>query len=316
LTEQQLEALDEKFERDGESHDSLREFLIEQGYDGVVYQNAFEGGESWIAFRPEQIKSATGNRGTFDPNDPNILNQDEAPGVVTRLLQRAVDLIAPPDAVTDGSGVAAVRGRAYTVDGEPVIADPDTPRGVAIRSLAEPRRFPLDLVLDTFERGGATEFAAQVREQVAELQGRVGLVQEPDTRPLPEVEPDAFRELLEEATPDGVAVGVTPEGDIRLDGLTDTAALGALTAFADQQGRRIVTSLDADNDPALRRALRGAGFVPNVGRTHIDGLTAAWYREAQETTLFQSATPSLVESADDISGITDEQRALASEMLD
>src|SRR5690606_2054963 len=35
-----------------------------------------------------------------------------------------------------------------------------------------------------------------------------------------------------------------------------------------------------------------------------------------ETTLFQSATPSLVESADDISGITDEQRALASEMLD
>src|SRR5690606_5416381 len=154
LTEQQLEALDEKFERDGESHDSLREFLIEQGYDGVVYQNAFEGGESWIAFRPEQIKSATGNRGTFDPNDPNILNQDEAPGVVTRLLQRAIDLIAPPDAVTDGSGVAAVRGRAYTVDGEPVIADPDTPRGVAIRSLAEPRRFPLDLVLDTFERGG------------------------------------------------------------------------------------------------------------------------------------------------------------------
>lgn len=40
------------------------------GYDGAVI-----GGTEWVAFRPEQIKSATGNRGTFDPNDPNILHQ-------------------------------------------------------------------------------------------------------------------------------------------------------------------------------------------------------------------------------------------------
>ncbi|MBK9497115.1 MAG: hypothetical protein IPO08_21890, partial [Xanthomonadales bacterium] len=31
--------------------------------------------KEYAAFNPEQIKSATGNRGTFDPNDPNILNQ-------------------------------------------------------------------------------------------------------------------------------------------------------------------------------------------------------------------------------------------------
>jgi hypothetical protein len=29
--------------------------------------------DSWIAFRPEQIKSAIGNQGTFDPNNPNIM---------------------------------------------------------------------------------------------------------------------------------------------------------------------------------------------------------------------------------------------------
>ena len=46
-----------------------------EGYDGLVYENEAEGfgSESWVAFRPEQIKSAIGNRGTFDPNDPSIL---------------------------------------------------------------------------------------------------------------------------------------------------------------------------------------------------------------------------------------------------
>ena len=40
------------------------------GSDGIKY------GDVYVAFSPEQIKSATGNDGTFDANDPNILNQD------------------------------------------------------------------------------------------------------------------------------------------------------------------------------------------------------------------------------------------------
>jgi hypothetical protein len=46
------------------------------GYDGLVYKNRVERdrfGDSFVVFRPEQIKSAIGNRGTFDPDDPNIL---------------------------------------------------------------------------------------------------------------------------------------------------------------------------------------------------------------------------------------------------
>lgn len=48
-----------------------RDALIAQGYDGARYNGAY------LAFYPEQIKSAEGNNGNFDPNDPNILHQTE-----------------------------------------------------------------------------------------------------------------------------------------------------------------------------------------------------------------------------------------------
>jgi ADP-Ribosyltransferase in polyvalent proteins len=46
------------------------------GYDGIIYKNAVEDRimerDSYIAFRPTQIKSAIGNTGAFDPNNPDI----------------------------------------------------------------------------------------------------------------------------------------------------------------------------------------------------------------------------------------------------
>jgi hypothetical protein len=57
------------------SPEDVRNGLIEKGYDGITYENSFEAkGRSYIAFRPEQIKSVF-NRGTFDANDPRILYQ-------------------------------------------------------------------------------------------------------------------------------------------------------------------------------------------------------------------------------------------------
>jgi hypothetical protein len=54
----------------------FREKLIAQGYDGVVIRNSnTDGGQErddWVAFYPEQIKSAIGNSGAFDPNNPDI----------------------------------------------------------------------------------------------------------------------------------------------------------------------------------------------------------------------------------------------------
>ena len=42
----------------------------EAGHDAVIDPRG-----DYVVFRPEQIKSAIGNRGTFDPADPSILNQ-------------------------------------------------------------------------------------------------------------------------------------------------------------------------------------------------------------------------------------------------
>jgi hypothetical protein len=45
--------------------------LIKKGYDGVIGTTP-NGQKQYIAFFPEQIKSATGNRGTFDAGERNI----------------------------------------------------------------------------------------------------------------------------------------------------------------------------------------------------------------------------------------------------
>jgi len=54
------------------------------GHDGVVIRNVKDdynndkntrSTDTYVVFDSTQIKSATGNRGTFDPNDPNILHQ-------------------------------------------------------------------------------------------------------------------------------------------------------------------------------------------------------------------------------------------------
>ena len=59
---------------------ALRTELEAAGHDGVIVPNeyaapAYAGHYEVIAFRPEQIKSAIGNQGTFSPTSPNILYQ-------------------------------------------------------------------------------------------------------------------------------------------------------------------------------------------------------------------------------------------------
>jgi len=45
--------------------------LQAMGYDGIIYEPP-HGDRQYVVFNPEQIKSATGNRGTFDPTSANI----------------------------------------------------------------------------------------------------------------------------------------------------------------------------------------------------------------------------------------------------
>ncbi|MFA7670123.1 MAG: LPD38 domain-containing protein, partial [Burkholderiaceae bacterium] len=59
-------------------NEGFRKWLADNGYDGVIgYRDpeiAGQGAEFWevVVFDPTQIKSATGNRGTFDPGDSDI----------------------------------------------------------------------------------------------------------------------------------------------------------------------------------------------------------------------------------------------------
>jgi len=76
LTEEQAEAILESGYFDEVQFAAA---LEAKGYDGVVYHNETEGGgDSWIALRAEQIKSAVGNDGSFDRDDESILSQSSA----------------------------------------------------------------------------------------------------------------------------------------------------------------------------------------------------------------------------------------------
>jgi len=62
---------------DGEDGKMFVEGLKKAGYDGVVFEEdpirpGVEVGTTYAVFEPSQVKSATGNRGTFDPTNTDI----------------------------------------------------------------------------------------------------------------------------------------------------------------------------------------------------------------------------------------------------
>lgn len=66
------------FYDDGSTEPSIAK-LKRQGYDGIIAESDFDGGDTmFVAFTPTQIKSATANRGTFDPTNPSILASGRA----------------------------------------------------------------------------------------------------------------------------------------------------------------------------------------------------------------------------------------------
>lgn len=70
--------------------------LKDLGYDGVkIYEPPVSGegrdGETYIAFDPTQIKSATGNSGEFDPDNPSILARRKRPDGFYRQLDSVIE---------------------------------------------------------------------------------------------------------------------------------------------------------------------------------------------------------------------------------
>lgn len=79
ITHAQVEEI-ESMQDDDAARGAVVMAIEAAGFDGVVYENEHEGsGDSYIVFHPEQIKSAIGNRGTYDPSNPDITAQRAAP---------------------------------------------------------------------------------------------------------------------------------------------------------------------------------------------------------------------------------------------
>lgn len=71
----------------------LRDKLIRAGHDGIYFDQPLDHknqSPTWVAFHPHQIKSAIGNNGQFDPNNPNI-TKAEGGGVKTIKLRGSGD---------------------------------------------------------------------------------------------------------------------------------------------------------------------------------------------------------------------------------
>ena len=75
-------ALSRSFESGLPGKAYANQVLQAMGYDGITHtgglSSTYGSGKPhkvWIAFEPEQIKSATGNKGTFDPSNPDIRYQ-------------------------------------------------------------------------------------------------------------------------------------------------------------------------------------------------------------------------------------------------
>lgn len=76
--------------------DAIRE-AKEEGHDSVVFKNMRDGSVSTVGpwkkshvvavFSPEQVKSATGNSGTFDPADKRITASDGFPGFIDQKIE-------------------------------------------------------------------------------------------------------------------------------------------------------------------------------------------------------------------------------------
>ncbi|WP_043767457.1 GNAT family N-acetyltransferase [Algiphilus aromaticivorans] len=75
----------------GESGRQFRDAIRSGEHDGVIIKNTADEGTVYVALRPEQIKSATGNRGTFDPNDPRIDFQRAGQGEIDPVMDAGAE---------------------------------------------------------------------------------------------------------------------------------------------------------------------------------------------------------------------------------
>lgn len=87
--------------------------LKAQGHDGVIFGSGKDA--TYVAFNPEQIKSATANRGTFSPESKDIRYQRGLTGKAAEAVKTGIDKTLPEiDQITRRGGIYETVGRALT----------------------------------------------------------------------------------------------------------------------------------------------------------------------------------------------------------
>jgi hypothetical protein len=103
---------------DANLEDNLAELIQSKGFDGLVYNNKFEGdGDSFVILNPSQIKSAIGNNGNFDESNPDIRfsKADTSGGMPKADVEKSVNALranwknAPQIIVVDDMNDTAIR---------------------------------------------------------------------------------------------------------------------------------------------------------------------------------------------------------------
>lgn len=95
---------------------SVEEALAKRGYDGIIYTHK-DGAREFVVFRPEQIKSATGNSGSFDPASEDIAlkirdgssawdapESSKLDNLIYTLQDKHVDMKRVQEAITQAKG--------------------------------------------------------------------------------------------------------------------------------------------------------------------------------------------------------------------
>lgn len=301
----------------GKTMSQLRKQLQAEGFDGIVVPGdasipSLSGelnSDVWIAFEPEQIKSATGNDGSFDAGDPSILSQERRgafdPSSKTIALFAQADLStflhesghffldATVDQAARADAPAAIKADVQTLLDWFGVAD-----------IASWQAMTLDLQRESHEKfaRGFERYLMEGKAPTTELQALFGRFRSwllavyrklsaLDVELTPEVRAVMDRMLASEAEiaqrqlqplfDTAAAAGMTPEAFARYQATGEQAteaAIGELQGkslrdmqFIANSKRRAITKLNAE-----ARAKRATIEAEVTAEVYATGVYAAW----------------------------------------
>lgn len=219
------------------SYSDLLKKAIADGHDGVIFRNTYDDAvrgntkahDVFVVFRPEQIKSAIGNTGTFDPSNPDIRYSKQGEksatavekkksaedavagfwgrGAVNRLKNRArVEFVTKQEVIDQKLGGHHSESQLDRVDG---FFDPATGKAYIVAdSGADPKSMPgvlsHEILHANAEQFLGTEGMKRLKSSVARLRNREGDIQKayakvPKDTPTKHVDEEALAYLAQDA---------------------------------------------------------------------------------------------------------------------